>query len=159
MNHGPDWGWWPAVKDYVLPWLPIAATLAGWWVVNLQANKREARKEERALIDSAKKLAIETSGKARTYMCTNARCEDVEAEIKLLLDQLEIELTRLPGYASDGELVDAMGRFANAATGADFESAERRARTPSDPEPQELAAARNELLRRLEAPFARRYPA
>ena len=148
----------PAVlKDYVLPWLPIAFTLAGWYVVNRQNNKREARKEERALIDGVKKLVIDLTGQARSYMCTEARDEDQEADIKLRLSQMEIELGRLPCYAETPWLVDAVAAFGHAATSADFESATRSARKVSDPEPQTLALARNELLQKLEQLFTDRY--
>ena len=51
----------------------------------------------------------------------------------------------------------AMAGFADAATGADFESAARRARLGSDPEPQALVIARNMLMMQLEALFSARY--
>lgn len=145
------------LKDYVLPWLPTTATLIGWYVVNRQNNKREARKEERALIDGVKKLVIDLTGQARNYMCTETRDEGIEAEIKLRLSQVEIELERLPGYVTTSVLVDAMAAFGDAATGADFESATRTARSNSDPEPQALALARNDLLQKLESLFTDRY--
>jgi hypothetical protein len=145
------------LKDYVLPWLPTTATLIGWYVVNLQNNKREARKEERALIDGVKKLVIDLTGQARSYMCAEARDEGVETEIKLKLSQVEIELGRFPRYAETPALVDAVAAFGDAATGADFESATRTARKNSDPEPQALALARNDLLQKLESLFTDRY--
>lgn len=145
------------LKDYVLPWLPTGFTLTGWYVVNRQNNKREARKEERALIDSVKKLVIDLTGQARSYMCTEARNEDIEADIKLRLSQIEIELGRLPRYAETSSLVDAVAAFGDAATSADFESATRSARKISDPEPQMLALTRNDLLQKLELLFTDRY--
>lgn len=148
---------WDEYQRWAGPWLPLLATIAGWAIVNYQNNKREIRKEERALIDAAKKLAIELAAKARTYMCSATRSEDTEADIKSGLEQLEIELTRLRGYSKHLALISVMAGFADAATGADFESAERRARLASDPEPQALVIARNMLMMQLERSFSDRY--
>lgn len=148
---------WDELQRWVGPWLPVLATVAGWAIVNHQNNRREIRKEERALIDAAKKLVIELAAKARAYMCGASRSEDIEADIKSGLEQLEIELSRLRGYSKNLALISAMAGFADAATGADFESAARRARLGSDPEPQALVIARNMLMMQLEALFSARY--
>ena len=142
----------------VLPWLAPAVTVIGWAIVNWQNNRREERKEARALLDSAKKLAVELAAKAQDYMCQADRDEELEAEIKAGLDALEIELTRLPNYQSLRNLVSAVADFGDAATGADFESAARRARVRNEPEPQALVAARNTLLIRMEQVFASEFP-
>jgi hypothetical protein len=148
---------WDEAQKWLGPWLPLLATVAGWAVVNHQNNHREVRKEERALVDGAKKLIVELAHSARDYMCAPSRNQATEADIKSGLEQIEIELKRLPGYSKDAALVAAMARLADDATSADFESASRRPRQPSEPEPQALMLARNLLMMALEASFARRY--
>lgn len=138
-------------------WLPVLATVGGWAVVNRQNNQRERRKEERALVDGAKKLVIEVAAKARATMCATKREEASELDIKCMLDQLEIELMRLPGYERSTALINAMGNLADAATAGDFESAAWRPRLASDPEPKTLMTTRNMLLQQLEAEFCSRY--
>lgn len=149
-----DWSEWRAL---LLPWLPLAATVGGWAVVNWQNNQRERRKEDRALVDGAKKLTIEAAAKARAMMCAASRDQEAELEVKCVLEQLEIELCRLSDYRRNWTLVRTMAALADAATGGDFESANWRPRTAVDPEPKQLMAARNTLLEQLELDFARRY--
>lgn len=141
----------------VLPWLAPIVTISGWAIVNWQNNRRENRKEARALLDASKDLAVDIAANARAYMCQAARDEEAEAEIKAGLEELEIELLRLPMYERLRNLVSAVADFADAATGADFESANRRARDRSDPETQALMAARNVLLTRMEQVYASEY--
>jgi hypothetical protein len=144
------------IKDWQ-PWLPGLFTVLGWAIVNAQNNHREARKECRALIDSSKKISIEICKQATDYMCVEDRNEATEADIKAALDQLEIELNRFQAYAREHRLIEALAKFADLATSADFESNARRPRKKSDTEPQALMIARNELLTRLEEFFATRY--
>ena len=150
---------WPTLtKEQFLPWLPLLMTVAGWFMVNWQNNRRENRKEERALLDAAKKLVIDMATKARAYMSAIDRNEETEADIKAGVDQLEIELGRLPRYKQETKLINAVAAFGDAATAADFESATRMPRKLSDAEPQALMAARNTLLTSLELLFSARYP-
>lgn len=109
------------------------------------------------MMDAAKKLAVETAAKAASYMCTAARSEDIEADIKSSLDQIEIELGRIAGYPKERSLVEAMAEFGDAATGGDFESAVRRARPRNDPTVLRVVVARNRLMHELELLFSRRY--
>lgn len=138
-------------------WVPPLVTVLGWGIVNYQTNRREARKEDRALIDAAKKLVVETGAAARRYMADAHRNPDTETDIKLALQQLEIELNRLPGYTANVALVEAMAAFGDASTGGDFESANRRSKTSADPAMQALASSRNELLAQLELEFVLRH--
>lgn len=140
-----------------LPWLPTLATVAGWAVVNWQANRRESRKEQRSVMDAAKRLAVETASKSAAYMCADERSEAIEADIKSCLDQIEIELGRIDGYPKVRSLVEAMAEFGDAATGADFESATRRARPRTDPAVLRVMVARNRLMRELEVLFSQRF--
>lgn len=141
----------------VIPGLSLLLALFGWWLVNKQNNTRERRKEERALVDGLKKLIIEVTKSAVDYMCSPHRNEATEDDIKLALDQVEIELKRFHGYEKDGPLVTAMGNFADAATGDDFESHSKKAASRGDPGPQRLALRRNQLLSLLETRFSSRY--
>lgn len=102
-------------------------------------------------------LLIDLTTKARSYMCAADRRVDTKADIKLALDQLEIERARWPGYGPKHALVGPLAAFGDAATGADFESATRIARQPADAEPQALMLARYAVLRSLEAEFSARH--
>ena len=135
----------------------MLATVVGWGIVNWQANRRELRNEQRAVVDAAKKLVVESASKAAAYMCEADRSEATEADIKASIDQIEIELRRISDYATVTQLVQAMGEFADAATGADFESATRRSRHRRDPAVLRVMVARNALMRELETLFSERY--
>lgn len=131
--------------------------MIGWAIVSWQANRREVRKEQRAVVDAAKKLAVECAAASSTYMCSEGRDEAAEGSIKSQLDLLEIELGRIPEYGEDRALVGAMAKFADACTGADFESSSKAARSRSDAEVLLISSTRNALLKALEENFSRRY--
>ncbi len=108
-------------------------------------------------MDAAKRLAVDIAADAVAYMGEHQRNEVTEAEIKTCLDLLEIELGRLDDYESERQVVRAMGKFSDAVTGGDFESAQRIARSRSDPAVQQIVAARNALMSTLESLFTTRY--
>lgn len=146
-----------AASDW-LPWAAPVVTVLGWMVANHQANKRERRKELRSLLDSARRQLVELTAKARQYLAEDRRSDEVEADIKALLGLLEVDLERVPGYKDDTELVRAVARFADAATGGGFESSDKRASGPASAEAQELAAACVNLLGNMERRFRKTFP-
>lgn len=140
-----------------LPWAAPALTIVGWAIVSWQANRREIRKEQRTVADAAKKLVVDCASEAIACMCAEERDEGAEGKIKSLLDLLELELGRIPGYKVDLLLVGAMAAFADSCTGGDFESAARSQRSRRDPDVLQVGSSRNALLVKLEESFTRRY--
>ncbi len=138
------------LRTDLLPWLPPLLTVVGWAVVSWQTNRRERRKEVRGIVDAIKRRVVDVSSTAETYMCGASRDQAAEAEVKAGLDEIEIELGRLPFYRKRPELVTAMARFADACTGGDFESARWSSRLRSSVEAQEILRTRNWLVGVLE---------
>ena len=136
-------------------YLPLLLVVAGWAVVNHQNNRRETRKEMRALLDSTKKATVEVARLAVAYYC-DAEAEAAH-EIKWSLQALEIELERLPGFDQRSRLLKKFVEFSEAATGGDFESADRPKRTRAAPEIASIQRTRNLLIAELELQFKKQY--
>ncbi len=132
------------------PWLPPLLTVLGWWVVSRQTNRRERRKEIRSIVDAVKKRVVDTAAQSIGCMCGKSRDAAAESEVKAALDELEIEMSRLPFYASRKEMVKAMADFADACTGGDFESVRWVTRLSTSREAQAIILSRNWLLQNLE---------
>lgn len=137
--------------------MPLALTVVGWWWVNRQNNRREARKEHRALLDAAKRQVVDVSAKTVAYL------QDADSvlapEIKWAFDELEVELLRLPDFGKDGsELLRDFVLFTDACTGGRFEEAGRPAVGSASSEIQMVIWRRTRLLSALEAWFSKRYP-
>lgn len=137
------------------PYLAPLLVVVGWAVVNQQHNKRESRKEARTLVDSTKKAVVELAKMAVAYQVqANA---DLAHDIKAGLEALEIELERTPHFAKWSPLMERYIAFADAATGGDFETTERKQRTLTAPEVAEVQRTRNALLAELERQFRGEY--
>lgn len=138
-----------------LRYAPLLLTIAGWYFVNLQSNRRETRKEHRALLDAAKKQATEICANALKYL------QDTDSklapEIKWALSGVEIEFCRLPGYGKDSKLLSCYVSFVDACTSEDFEQKERLSQTLDSPRAQAIVEARNALIEAMEDWFRIEY--
>lgn len=148
------------LQNWLVPWLPVAVTLAGWWVVNRQNNLRERRKEERATVDAAKRLIVQTYELAMADLMADERDPLREIQVKALVEQVEVELLRLDGYSvgDRSQLTTFMASFADACTGGQFESTERLPSRDRLPAATLMLLHRNRLMAALEAWFGGRYP-
>lgn len=138
------------------PLLPLIVVVIGWAVVNHQHNRRETRKEGRALIDSAKKIAVEVSRQAVDYYC-EADKGSLSYDIKAALEALEIELERTPHFLPVSPLMYAFLQFSEAITGGSFEKADRQPVERSSSTVSQILATRNALLSELERQFRVHY--
>lgn len=135
---------------------PVIATVLGWAVVNHQNDRREARKEYRSLIDSVKKQVVDVSDKAVSYL----KDEDsqLSVDIKWALDVMEIEVSRIPGYAAmNSKIQAAYVAFTEACTGGKFEQADRSAVAADSYEVNMVILSRNALIQELETWFTKKY--
>ena len=105
--------------------------------------------------DLAKKQTIEISEKAMRYLTSSE--DGLAHDIKSSLDALEIELDRFPLFSMNSPLMYQFVRFADAASGGDFESIARPIRTRSDKEVLNVLRNRNALLREIEKQFKAHY--
>lgn len=134
----------------------LAAVVIGWFVSNSQANRREDRKEGRALIDEAKTLVVEICDNAVKYRCDLQ--SELATSIKSSLDLLEVELSRTPHFAiKGGPLMAALVDLQEATTGGDFETSSRKAHLPQSSEVAAVYRARNTMLAELERQFRVHY--
>src|SRR5689334_9586069 len=122
--------------------LPLIFVLVGWFVVNYQANKREDRKEARAMFDGARKWIMEIADNSIKYQCDDK--PELALPIKSTLDVLETEFERVPNFGVRGHpLMGRLIEFQDAVTGGDFESESRTRRTLSSVEVALVLATRN----------------
>ena len=136
-------------------YLPLLLVVIGWLVVNSQHNRRETRKEGRALIDAAKKLVQEIAKNAVAYHCDGK--DDVAFDIKASLEALEIELERTPHFFKVSPLMYKFVKFSEAVTGGQFESASREKLPVTAPLILDILRSRNVLLSELERQFKVHY--
>ena len=112
----------PSSGSEFLPYVALGLVVLGWFVANLQANARGDRKEARSLVDSAKALSVRIVDDSLKYLCEGQ--VGLATKIKSSLDELEVELSRLPNFSSKASpLLHALVAFQDAVTGGDFETA------------------------------------
>ena len=138
-------------------YLPALLVVIGWGLVNHQNNKRETRKEARALIDSVKKQATDVARQAVSYHCETK--PDLAYDIKAALEQIEIELERLrdPCFHRQGPLMDAFVCFSNAITEGEFETAGAGGLLQTAPQIHRIRRTRNTLFAEVERQFRAHY--
>lgn len=137
--------------DDLLKFLPAGLVVAGWYIVNRQNDKREARKEARAIINAAKTEVVAVAKLAVEYKLKADR--GVAHEIKARLEALEIELENLAYFGNKSPLLKRYVAFTDATTGGDFDAAQPAVRELHSPEVLKILATRNDMLSELEAEF------
>lgn len=146
----------PASDSEYIPYFALLLVVMGWFVANLQANKREDRKEARALVDAAKARAMQIAGDSLKYLCEGQT--DLAIQIKSSFEALEVELTRLPNFSSKASpLLKTLIDFQDAVTGGDFETASPARRTSQSPEVAAVLRTRNAFHAELERQFRVHY--
>lgn len=136
----------------LLRFAPLLLTITGWWLVNRQNNKREARKEHRVLVDTAKREIMKIADDATSYFMDTMSV--LSPKIKWALDALEIELERMPhAGANHRDLSEAFINFAEACTGGEFEQKNRTRLDHTSAEVRAIHLTRNKLLSVMERHF------
>lgn len=136
-----------------IPYISLLLIVFGWFVANHQANRREERKEARALVDESRKRIAEITTASLSYEMEGKA--ELTTTIKSSLDLLEVDLRRMPHMQFKGSpLLRALVDFQDAVTGGDFESADHPKRTFVSPEVQAILRTRNALIAELERQFA-----
>src|SRR3989442_12507600 len=102
------------MSDGVLAYGPLLLVVIGWAVVNSQHNKRESRKEARALVDAAKETINDASKKTVDDLAEGAN--ESAYDVKAGLEALEIEFERLPNFVKGCPLMQRLIEFADALT-------------------------------------------
>jgi hypothetical protein len=145
-----------ALSGELLRFAPLLLTIVGWWLVNRQSNKRETRKEHRALVDAAKREIVKIADDAASYFMDTM--SPLSPKIKWSLDVLEIELERLPDAGAEHfMLFEALACFAEACTGGEFEQKNRARLDHTSAEIREIYLTRNRLLSVVDRHFDRVY--
>lgn len=142
--------------DWVFRSAPVLLVIVGWAVVNHQNNLRETRKERRKAADEAKSIAKELSQLAVIYYTKADR--DKELPIKNLLDELEIELSRLPKNGTNTlemtALINCLNELRDAITLDPFESDVLKPLDSDSNILRTIALSKNRLLGQIEKTFA-----
>ncbi|WCM91756.1 hypothetical protein M5C99_15375 [Acidovorax sp. NCPPB 2350] len=93
-------------------WLPVIFTLVGWFFVNHQNKRIADRKEAREAADRCKQLCRSAASEAISYL-NSSRKEAKKSlqRVKEHLDELEVEVNRLPLYQGKSPLVHRLAIF------------------------------------------------
>lgn len=146
------------LKDYSFAggWLLV---IVGWLVVNWQTNRREQRKEIRALIDSTEKLILEIEVTARDYYALPGSAEKAQTlalQIKASFRTLSSRLTVLKNCSARFNATEKLIAFRTAVTGGDFESSIRPSCPPTHRVFSEISAEAGSLVNLLNEQYAER---
>ena len=139
----------------VLAWSSPLVTVVGWFLVNRQNNSREFRKEIRSAVDSCKKMAREVTEQSVLYWTGHE--ESKSWKIKYLLEELEVEICRLPVSRGRSTVHDAYVELVEAITTADFDSSNLKAISIDDRVIRDIRIARQHLFVILEDNFSTHY--
>lgn len=106
---------------YILPLLPTALTIVGWYIIYLQEKDKRANELKSKRIDLAIKLASEIEENALRYY-TLSHTEGKKMEQSMVFD-----LKRLAAYCNliDVDLLPEVTDFRISVSGGDFQSAQR----------------------------------
>ena len=138
-----------------LRWAPPALTVLGWYLVNKQNNKREARKEMRSACDRCKVLAREVVQLGMQYWTGSG---NVAAwQVLVVFDELESDLCRFPERKGRMELLVKYADLMDATTSNDFGSTSRTIRLLEDPVMRQMIKTRQRLLVEIEHQFEKHY--
>lgn len=141
-----------ALLGELLRFAPLLLTIIGWWLVNRQSNKRETRKEHRALVDAAKREILRIADDAASYFMDTM--SSLSPKITWSLEVLEIELERMPDAGANHKaLFDALADFADACTGGEFEQKNRARLDHASGEIRSIYLTRNRLLSAIDQHF------
>lgn len=136
---------WNSAFDMAIKVAPLLLVVFGWFLVNLQNNARETRKERRKAADEAKALVRELYILATVYYTEAKRA--ISFKIKDQLDELETELLRLP---TKPELMLAFNDYHDAITNDPFESAGLTNLPPDHVTIKRISLCKQSLLMRIE---------
>lgn len=144
------------IVGQTITWLLV---IFGWFVVSRSNDRRETRKELRALVDAIRKATIEIETAAHEYFRVEAASSGHQGMI-LRRDILRLSglLTTLKAADPRFDIGQSLMEFRQTITGGDFDSAERKARVPADRLFLEISSAAQTLLENLESAFAQAYP-
>lgn len=145
------------LKQLALQAMTWSVVVAGWWIVNLQNNRREARKEARSLTDGSKQSAKKICELGKGYLTSQIESQRLAVEIKAELDLLELELARFNDFSERSNLMTKFSEFAESITGGDFESADRVVCAIDSDSVKLVNRCLRELLGEMEMQFKHRF--
>lgn len=140
------------MEGSVVSLLSLCAVVLGWIVVNHQNNKREDRKEFRALVDRSRDLAMSIASCALEFH--SKADSSLTSKLKWDLDALEIYLMQLPNFTvKDGPMLTRFAAFYDAVTGGDFEASKPQIKDQNSEEIRAVLRTRNKLVEEMECQF------
>lgn len=146
----------PSVIQTIAPLGSWILVIAGWYVVNKGNNKREARKEIKAMLDAALARTDRIAELAQDYYASEPGAENSKraARIRSDLKTLATEVSNLRSASSNHiDANRALITLRQAITGGKFDSADRPAEGPESEVFEEINDAVVGFHRRLTTAF------
>lgn len=156
MSSDPGWATWvvPVAQVFgqVIGWLVI---VIGWRFISRDNDRRERRKEVRALLTEIRSAILSVEAEAYEYWGMPATgSEKVARKIKRDLKHLAGMVMTLKGLNPKFDLDNLLNKYRQDLTGSDFEGSSRPARPSNDglfveisQSAVELTSAMNEFFR------------
>lgn len=151
---------WLTLLNSPISW---AIVIAGWYFVSRDHNKRECRKELRALLNEMRDLAHRVETNAVAYYSRGADDEASRLSMQIRRDVgylggLVANLKRMKHAAQDTSLESPLQELRQTVTGGDFDGAARAGRPYTDRLFADIATATLAFTQALEAMFVKTYP-
>jgi hypothetical protein len=145
------------------PYLPLALTMIGWFVVSRLQDRRERRKEVRELVRLVEQRIDDLLEIASDYYLMdgkNPKCVGLASKINSKMSSVSQLLNRLTKAGLDHDVTDRFINFKQSVTGtaADFESIDRRKQDSSGSILAAAAAAGFTLVSGLEETYFAAFP-
>lgn len=145
-------------KDFIAPIIGFLLIVAGWFVVARQNDRREQRKEVRAILNDIRKLVMEIEGRAfEYYRLAPDKSLEAGTLLKQQLKHVSAQVTSLTHQNSKFDVSALLAGLRKTITGGDFESFMRPPRVQTDPLMNAIALSVQEFLDELERIFATEY--
>ena len=159
MNNDPAWANWLVLLAQVHgPAIGWAVLFGGWYFLSRDNDRRERRKEVRALLNEIRNSILSVEDQAYEYYNTHAQAsQKLARKIKRDLKHLAGMITTLKNLNPNFDLDNLFNQYRQNLTGHDFESAARTERSPNDALFAEISESAVQLTSAMETMFQKSY--
>lgn len=143
-------------KSIVAPFISPILVMIGWRVISRDNDRRETRKETRAVINDFVKKVDDLQKDATNYFCfvDKAVADAQEVQVKRSLERLELVLSYLHRIDERFDAEAEHTALSNLITGhPNFESSSKMSLPVKDPVHLQLALCCSNLIKRIEFQF------
>ncbi len=147
--------------EFSTPYLPLFLTIVGWWVVSVQNDRRERRKEIRELIKQVEQRVESIVATTTEYYALDGKdpkCAELSAKIRYNISALDPLRKRIKSAGLECDVVGEIVIFKQSVTGGQFESPSRKKLPGGNANVSESATAGFDLVDKFEKSYFANFP-